>query len=160
MYHTIYNSITKVVLFLTAGNIHRTYKSREVDQAGSVLNRIPKTGWLFLLAFLAISGIPPFGIFFSEIKIFEGILFSDKPYVLAILILFLLFIFINMGEIIFTMLYKKGVDDNPQTETERFELNHFVSIFLLILLTAIAIVSPDVLYQNIMNVAKDFGVNL
>jgi hydrogenase-4 component F len=160
MYHTIYNSITKVVLFLTAGNIHRTYRSREVDQVASVLNRIPKTGWLFLLAFLAISGIPPFGIFFSEIKIFEGILFSDKPYVLAIVMLFLLFIFINMGKIIFTMLYKKSVEENPQMETEQFELNHFVATFLLVLLTAIAIISPVILYQNVMNIAKDFGVVL
>jgi hydrogenase-4 component F len=160
MYHTIYNSITKVILFVTAGNIHRTYKSREVDRVSSVLNRVPKTGWLFLIAFLAISGIPPFGIFFSEIKIFEGILFSDKPYVLAILMLFLLCIFINMGKIIFAMLYKKGVAEDPQMEVERFDLTHFVAIFLLILLAAIAIISPDILCQNIMNIAKDFGVNL
>jgi hydrogenase-4 component F len=160
MYHTIYNSITKVVLFLTAGNIHRTYKSREVGQVTSVLNRISKTGWLFLLAFLAISGIPPFGIFFSEIKIFEGILFSDKPYVLAILMVFLVFIFINMGKIIFAMLYKKGIEEHTQMDAEQFELTHFVAIFLLILLSIIAIVSPDILYQNIMEIAKDFGVSV
>jgi hypothetical protein len=65
-----------------------------------------------------------------------------------------------MGKIIFTMLYKKSVEENPQMEIERFELTHFVAIFLLILLTAIAIVSPDILYQNIMNIAKDFGVSL
>jgi hydrogenase-4 component F len=160
MYHTIYNSIAKVVLFLTAGNIHREYESREVDQVSSVLNRIPKTGWLFLIAFLAISGIPPFGIFFSEIKIFEGILFSDKPYVLAIFMLFLLFIFINMGKIIFAMLYKKGVAENLQMKTEQFDLTHLVAIFLLILLASIAIISPDILSQNIMNIAKEFGVSL
>jgi len=160
IYHTIYNSITKVVLFLTAGNIHRTYKSREVDRVASVLDRMPKTGWLFVLAFFAISGIPPFGIFFSEIKIFEGILFSDKPYVLAIVMFFLLFIFINMGKIIFAMLYKEGTGQHSREETERFELNHIVVIFLLILLTAIAIASPDILYRNIMNIANDFGVRL
>jgi hydrogenase-4 component F len=160
LYHILYNSVTKVVLFLTAGNIHRTYKSREVDRVSSVLHRIPKTGWLFLLAFLAISGIPPFGIFFSEIKIFEGILFSDKPYVLAILMVFLIFIFINMGKIIFTMLYKKGADENPQPEEDRFEITHFVAIFLLVLLAVLAIMSPGILSQNIMNIAQEFGVTL
>ncbi|MBK7380273.1 MAG: hypothetical protein IPJ03_15015 [Ignavibacteriales bacterium] len=75
MYHAIYNSITKVVLFLSAGNIHSKFKSREVDNVRNVMNILPKTGWLFLIAYLAISGIPPFGIFFSEIKMFEGILF-------------------------------------------------------------------------------------
>lgn len=160
IYHVIYNSMTKVVLFLTAGNIHRVYKSREVDRVSSVLNRMPKSGWLLLLAFFAISGIPPFGIFFSEIKIFEGILFSDKPYVLAILMVFLLFIFINMGKTIFAMLYKNGATESPDVEKERFELTHFVAIFLLILLTFIAIASPEILYRNIMNIAADFGVNL
>ena len=160
LYHAVYNSITKVVLFLTAGNIHNRYKSREVDKVRSVLNMMPKTGWLFLIAFLAISGIPPFGIFFSEIKIFEGTLFSDKPYLLAIVMFFLLFIFINMGKIIFTMLYKKGNEAEPETAPERFELTHFVAIVLLIMLTAIALFSPDILHQNILNIAKDFGVKL
>jgi len=160
MYHAFYNSIAKVVLFLTAGNIHRSYKSREVGKVHSVLTRIPKTGWLFLLAFLSISGIPPSGIFFSEIKIFEGILFPDKPYLLAIVMFFMLFIFINMGKIIFNMLYQKGEDENPQTETEKFELIHFIVIVLLILLATIAIASPDILYKNIINITKDFGMSL
>ncbi len=160
LYHAIYNSITKVILFLMAGNIHHNYKSKGVDKVRSVLNILPKTGWLFLLAYLAISGIPPFGIFFSEIKIFEGILFSDKPYLLLFVMFFLLFIFVNMGKTIFTMLYKKGKDEPEQTQTEEFELSHFSAIVLFILLCAIAVASPDILYQNIFNIAKDFGIKL
>jgi hydrogenase-4 component F len=160
MYHAIYNSITKVVLFLSAGNIHSRFKSREVDKVRSVLNILPKTGWLFLLSFLAISGIPPFGIFFSEIKIFEGILFSDKPFVLVLVMFFMLFIFINMGKIIFTMLYKKGDEDDSQIRPEKFDIIHFAAILLLILLVIIAVTSPEIIYENILNVAKDFGVKL
>jgi hydrogenase-4 component F len=160
MYHAIYNSITKIILFLMAGNIHRHYKSREVDKVRSVLNILPKTGWLFLLAYFAISGIPPFGIFFSEIKIFEGILFSEKPYLLLLVMFFLLFVFINMGRNIFLMLYKKNEGEFEQTGTEPFELTHYVAILLLISLTIIGVASPDILYQNIINIAKDFGMNL
>ncbi len=160
MYHAIYNSIMKVILFLTAGNIHNRYNSREVSKVKSVLIRMPKSGWLFLLAFLGISGIPPFGIFFSEIKIFEGILFSNKPALLALAMFFLLFIFINMGKIIFSMLYKKENGDNSETETEHFDFIHLTVILLLILLTTISVLSPDVIYQNIINITKDFGMNL
>jgi hydrogenase-4 component F len=160
MYHAIYNSITKAALFLTAGNIHRTYKTREVDKVNSVLNLMPATGWIFLLSFLAISGIPPFGIFFSEIKIFEGILFSDKPVVLFLTMFFLLFIFINMGRIIFSMLYKKGSNDFQEVDKKQFRLIHFAAILLLILLVSIAIASPDILYRNIINISKDFGIIL
>ncbi|MFH0733478.1 MAG: proton-conducting transporter membrane subunit [bacterium] len=160
LYHALYNSITKIILFLMAGNIHRKYQSSEADKVKSVLNVMPKTGWIFLLALFAISGIPPFGIFFSEIKIFEGILFSDKPYLLIIVMFFLLFIFINMSKIVFSMLYKKGASEEQQSLPEKFELNHFVAIILLVILTTIAIFSPDILYQNILNITKDFGVNL
>ncbi len=160
MYHTIYNSITKLVLFLSAGNIHSKFKSREVDNAKNVMNTLPKTGWLFLLAYLAISGIPPFGIFFSEIKIFEGILFSDKPYLLAIVMFFLLFISVNMGKTIFTMLYKKDEKLHQSTKNEKFESVHLVSIILLILLSVIAVISPVILFQNIINISNDFGISL
>ncbi|MBK6915687.1 MAG: hypothetical protein IPH11_19245 [Ignavibacteriales bacterium] len=160
MYHAIYNSITKIVLFLSAGNIHSKFKSREVDKVRNVMNILPKTGWLFLIAYLAISGIPPFGIFFSEIKIFEGILFSDKPYVLALVMIFMLFIFINMGKIIFTMLYKKTSDDSNEVANEKFDIIHLAAILLLILLVTIAITSPDIIYQNILTVGKDFGITL
>ncbi|MBN2425678.1 MAG: hypothetical protein JXR46_05745 [Calditrichaceae bacterium] len=160
LFHAVYNSIAKVVLFLTAGNIHRRYKSRQVDHVKSALTSMPKTSWLFMLAFLAISGIPPFGIFFSELKIFEGMLFSDVPALLVLLMFFLLFIFINMGRIIFSMLYKKGSDEPALPEPERWESNHAVAIILLIILTAIAVFSPDVLYQNIIDITKDFGIRL
>jgi len=160
MYHAIFNSITKIVLFLMAGNIHSKYKTREVTKVRSVINIMPKTGWLFMLAFLAISGIPPLGIFFSEIKIFEGILFSDKPYLLVLVMFFLLFIFINMGKSIFNMLYKNNENEKNDYHLEKFNLTHFVAISLLLLLTIIAVTAPDVLYQNIIKIAQDFGITI
>lgn len=160
MYHTIYNSITKIVLFLSAGNVHSKFKTREVDKVRNALNILPKTGWLFLLAYLAISGIPPFGIFFSELKIFEGILFSNNSFILVFVMLFLLFIFINMGKIIFTMLYKKDENKNALTQSEGFNIIHLASILLLIILVVIAVSSPEIIYKNILNVGKDFGIKI
>jgi hydrogenase-4 component F len=160
MYHTIYNSLNKVVLFFTAGNIHRKYKTREVEGVSSVINLMPWTGWLFLLSFFAISAIPPFGIFFSELMIFEGMLFSDKSWLLAVTMFLLLFIFINMGKTIFQMLYRKGENEAVQKEQESFEIIHFATIVLLIMLIAIAVISPNILRENILSIAKDFGVIL
>lgn len=160
VYHVLYNSISKVVLFLSAGNIHQSYRSREVERVSGVLNVLPWTGWIFLFAFLAISAIPPFGIFFSEMKIFEGILFSDRPWVLAAVMLCLLFIFINMGSAVFRMLYGRCVqhEDAPAEGAERFGIDHFASIFLLLLLIVIALYSPDVLREHIMQITRDFGI--
>lgn len=159
MFHTIYNSLNKMVLFFTAGNIHSRFKTREVDGVSTVIDLMPWTGWLFLLSFFAISAIPPFGIFFSELMIFQGMLFSDKPWILAVTMLLLLFIFINMGRTLFQMLYGKKEEKNIQ-EKESFEIIHFAVIVLLILLIAIGIISPGILQENILSIAKDFGIRL
>ena len=160
MYHVIYNSLNKMVLFFTAGNIHRKFKTREVSGATSVLNILPLTGWMFLLSFFAISAIPPFGIFFSELMIFQGMLFSDKPWILFITMFLLLFIFINMGKTIFQMLYSKNENEEILLEKEKFEIIHFATIVILILLIAIAVISPEILRDNILNISKDFGIKL
>jgi hydrogenase-4 component F len=171
IYHVIYNSINKIVLFLAAGNLHLKFKTRRIDRISSVLNLLPWSGWILLLAFFAISGIPPFGIFFSELKIFEGILFSDKPWLLAIVLILLLFIFINMGKLIFQMLYRKdeniqGIDSqvqpgNPNNNIyEKFDISHFASIVLLIVLISIAVLSPQILQEKILSISRDFGISL
>jgi len=160
MYHAIYNSIVKIVLFLSAGNIHNKYKTREVSGVHEVLNKLPKSGWIYLFALFAISGIPPFGIFFSEIKIFEGLLFSPQAVLLALIIFMLLFIFINMSKITFAMLYTKCPNDDIQIESEKLEISHVVSIILLLVVSLIAIANPEIVYQNILNVAKEFNINL
>ena len=160
MYHIVYNSICKVVLFFIAGNVHREYKTREIAGVSSVMNFMPWTGWLLLLAFFAISAIPPFGIFFSELMIFEGMLFSGKPWILAVTMFFMLFIFINMGRALFQMLYRKNEHEVEPSEAERFDITHFASIVLLILVIVIAVISPDILRQHILSISKDFGIKL
>jgi len=160
MYHVIYNSLNKIVLFFTAGNIHRKYKTRELEGVSSVLNILPWSGWLIMISFLSISAIPPFGIFFSELMIFEGILFSNKPWILAVTMFLLLFIFINMGKTLFQMLYKKNEGEIILIKKERFEIIHFATIVLLMLLIAIAVISPNILHDNIVNISKDFGIKL
>ena len=65
-----------------------------------------------------------------------------------------------MGKIVFTMLYKKNDGEVSQSQPEKFDIIHFAAILLLILLVTIAITSPEIIYQNIFNVAKDFGIKL
>jgi len=72
----------------------------------------------------------------------------------------LLFIFINMGKTIFQMLYSKNENEEILLEKEKFEIIHFATIVILILLIAIAVISPEILRDNILNISKDFGIKL
>ena len=95
--HVLTNGLTKGVLFLSAGNIHRAYGSKNIDQVCGAMRRLPLSGTLFLAGFLAITGSPPFGPFISEFAILNGA-FGAGHFVVGGLFLFLLLvIFIGMG---------------------------------------------------------------
>src|SRR5512133_89281 len=74
LFHLAANALVKSVLFLSAGNIHRSYASKQLPFVTGALRRTPVSGWLFLLAFLAITGMPPFAPFLSEFNIAAGAL--------------------------------------------------------------------------------------
>ena len=70
--HMVNNGITKGVLFLSAGNIHRAYGDKTTDVVKGAMRRLPLSGTLFLLGFFAVTGSPPFGPFISEFTILNG----------------------------------------------------------------------------------------
>jgi hydrogenase-4 component F len=95
--HLINNGLTKSVLFLSAGNIHRAYGSKTIDGVYGAMRLLPISGTLFLMGWLAITGSPPFGPFLSEFTIVNAA-FSGKQYLTGGAFLALLAaIFIGMG---------------------------------------------------------------
>ena len=95
--HTVNNALTKGLLFLAAGNIHRAFKSKRLEDVTGAIQRLPLSGSLFLVGFLAVTGSPPFGIFVSELTIL-GAAMNGHRFVVAAVVLFLLaVVFIGMG---------------------------------------------------------------
>jgi hydrogenase-4 component F len=95
--HVINNGLTKSVLFLSAGNIHRAYGSKSIENVHGAMTVLPVSGALFLASWLAITGSPPFGPFLSEFTIVNAA-FGTGRYVTAGLFLTVLAaIFIGMG---------------------------------------------------------------
>lgn len=95
--HVISNGLTKGVLFLSAGNIHRAYGSKNTDRVQGALRRLPLSASLFLAGFLAITGSPPFAPFVSEFSILGGAFAAGHFVPGGLFLLFLLIIFIGMG---------------------------------------------------------------
>src|SRR3989440_1676858 len=101
--HMINNGITKGVLFLSAGNIHRAFDAKTTDSVQGAMRRLPLSGTLFLLGFLAITGSPPFGPFISEFSILNGAFGRGRYWVGALFLSLLLIIFIGMGRTVLTV---------------------------------------------------------
>jgi len=96
-YHVVNNGLAKGVLFLAAGNIHRGYGSKRVEDVRGAARRLPVSGPLFLAGFLAVTGTPPFSPFWSEFVILNGALGSGRWAVGGLFLLFLAVVFVGMG---------------------------------------------------------------
>ncbi len=103
--HVINNGLTKGVLFLSAGNIHRAYGTKMTADVQGVIHRLPVSGWLFMFGFLAITGSPPFGPFVSEYYLLSAT-FHDGHFIAGgLFALFLLVIFIGFGATVTSMVF-------------------------------------------------------
>lgn len=69
MYHLFTHAMFKALLFLGAGCIIHAVHSNEMSAMGGLRKYMPVTHITFLIACLAISGIPPFSGFFSKDEI-------------------------------------------------------------------------------------------
>ena len=71
--HILNHSLFKSLLFYTAGSVYKQTHTRNIEELGGLIKKMPKTAFFFLLGALAISGLPPFNGFISEFLIYSGI---------------------------------------------------------------------------------------
>ncbi|MDR1273329.1 MAG: NADH-quinone oxidoreductase subunit L [Odoribacteraceae bacterium] len=69
MFHLFTHAMFKALLFLGAGAIIHAVHSNEMGHMGGLRKYLPVTRFTFLIACLAIAGIPPFSGFFSKDEI-------------------------------------------------------------------------------------------
>ena len=71
--HMGYHALTKPVLFFAAGNIHQTCHTLQLRLIGPGMAKVlPLTAICMGLAGAAVVGLPPFGMFFSELMVLSG----------------------------------------------------------------------------------------
>ena len=91
MLHMGYHALTKPALFFGAGNIHQTFHSLDFRVIGpGVVKVLPVTVCFMALAALAAIGLPPFGLFLSEMTVISGGLAAHQTAVSALILVALL----------------------------------------------------------------------
>jgi formate hydrogenlyase subunit 3/multisubunit Na+/H+ antiporter MnhD subunit len=70
--HTWNHALFKSLLFFAAGNVYQATHSVNIEQMGGLIRKMPQTAYLFLIASIAICGIPPFNGFISEFILYSG----------------------------------------------------------------------------------------
>jgi hydrogenase-4 component F len=144
MLHVVTNGMTKGVLFLSAGNIHRAYASKSTDEVRGALRRIPVSAGLFLASFLAITGSPPFGPFVSEFSILNGAFDAGRFGVSALFLLFLLVVFIGMGKTVLKVVQGRApIDEIAEPYRDGFlTIAPVLALMAIVLLLGLYIPEP------------------
>jgi hydrogenase-4 component F len=97
MLHAVNHSLTKAMLFMAAGNIIAVYKTKTTSEVRGILSVAPVTGVLWIAGFLAISGIPPFGIFISEFTIAKAMIEQGRIGIAVAYLSILALVFVGMS---------------------------------------------------------------
>ena len=80
MFHVMTHAFFKACLFLGAGSVmHAMSDELDVRHMGGLKSKMPITYWTFLIATLAIAGIPPFAGFFSKDAILASAFEAPGP---------------------------------------------------------------------------------
>jgi len=74
LYHTINHASFKGLLFLGAGSVLHATHTRNMEEMGGLIKRMPWTALFFLIGAAAISALPPLNGFASEWLVFQALL--------------------------------------------------------------------------------------
>ncbi len=74
LYHTINHACFKALLFMGAGSVLHAIGTRNMEEMGGLIKRMPRTAFFFLVGACAISGLPPLNGFVSEWLVFQALL--------------------------------------------------------------------------------------
>src|SRR5271170_4924835 len=95
--HVLAHAAAKGNAFMGAGVLLRKYGSKQIDSVGGGLHLLPWSGPLFMMAILALSAMPPFGIFRSEFEIVTGGLAASANAATAILVVLVTIAFFGLS---------------------------------------------------------------
>ncbi len=78
LFHMLNHAIYKACLFLSSGSVENKTKTTDLEKLGGFAKTMPITFVTFLIASLAISGVPPLNGFASKWMIYQGVLKTAK----------------------------------------------------------------------------------
>jgi hydrogenase-4 component F len=120
LFHVWSNGLTKGALFLSAGNIRRAAGSPSMDDVRGMSMLTPRSAAIFVTGMFAVTALPPFGPFFSELQVVRAGLASGHGAATAMFLGCLLLAFFGLTRVVF------GIVDGRPRPTTRTNVKRFV----------------------------------
>lgn len=125
--HMIFHSLAKSLLFLTSGNIFLRYSSTAISSIKGVMSTLPFTGIIFLFGIFVITGVPPFGIFFTEFYIFSAGI-AQYPVIVGLSVIAIIIVFTGFLKHATSMVFGEA-----SPEIKQGEFNFFTTVPLAVI---------------------------
>ncbi|MFN3740283.1 MAG: hydrogenase 4 subunit B [Thermodesulfovibrionales bacterium] len=78
LYHVLNHALFKGLLFLGAGSVMHAMHTKNMEEMGGLLKKMPYTGLFFLIGSISICGLPPFNGFVSEWLTYQSLLLGAR----------------------------------------------------------------------------------
>jgi hydrogenase-4 component F len=116
LFHVWNNALTKGAIFMSAGNLRRAAGGRTQDEVAGMAALTPVSARLFVVGMLAITACPPFGPFFSELRVVRAAFAGGHGLVVAVFLTGLLFAFLGLSRLVFAI-----VDGRPRAAVRNMD---------------------------------------
>lgn len=114
LFHVWANGLTKGALFLSAGNMRRAAGSSSLEAVRGMSAVTPRSAAVFVTGMFAVTACPPFGPFFSELRVVLAAFSSGHSVTAGFFLGCLLFAFFGMSRVVFAV-----VDGRAKINTGR-----------------------------------------
>ncbi len=158
--HLIGHSLAKASFFLTSGNILELFETKRIKSIKGLISADFKTGWLWILSFLAICAFPTSVLFISEFLIVKTMILQ-KHYLLCIVFVILLTIILfGIGRVAVKMAFGKESSDKAkllELNKKKLSLSMYIpQVMMLIIVFILGIYIPPFLNEVILTALKGF----
>lgn len=162
LFHLLNHALAKSLAFFAAGNIHRRFDTGEIEAVQGLSRTQPLTAVAFLVAGLALVGMPPFSTFISEVLVvsalateafasntlqigqFVTITISDEVRSLGVVAVFLIFAVILFGGFAYRLTSMVwGTPPEGARRGEGWDVGHVPLIATALMLVALGVALPE-----------------
>lgn len=131
--HSIIHAYGKTLLFLVSGNILSVYKTKRICKVKNLIKTMPINTVFLMMGILIITGVPPFGSFFSEYSILMASIKNNNYIVAAIYTVCLLVVFAGFLKAFMNMIFDKSEEYNEKNPKDRENIVPLALAFLAVI---------------------------
>jgi hydrogenase-4 component F len=139
--HMVYHSFAKSLLFFVSSNIAVKYSSSMIEDVRGMIKVLPYSSVLYIIGFLTMVGIPPFGIFFTESYILLAG-FSHSIIIAAVALLALLLVFVGFFSHIKEMLFGETPKGIQKGENNAWTIVPIVCFAAVLIILSVYLPNP------------------